>query len=139
MTEISQSETSRSHIVHLLEQQKYNEALPMLSDLTEKNPPDRESYMVVGQSQNWTCRYHRVRGREFLISVKQNESNVTHSSPSGKKFRPLPSSRLDQLHRERRTLSLSRPVAHPLQLRADLWSDGEYLDATRNFLIIAIS
>jgi hypothetical protein len=41
MTDIS--ETSRSHIVHLLEEQKYDEVLPILSDLREKNPSDRES------------------------------------------------------------------------------------------------
>ena len=41
MTDIS--DTSRAHIVHLLEQQKYDEVLPILSDLREKNPSDRES------------------------------------------------------------------------------------------------
>ena len=45
MTEISQAETLRSHITHLLEEQKYDEALPILSDLSEKNPPDRELCM----------------------------------------------------------------------------------------------
>jgi hypothetical protein len=45
MTEISQSETSRSHITHLLEEQKYDEALPILSDLSETNPSDRELRM----------------------------------------------------------------------------------------------
>jgi hypothetical protein len=43
MTDIS--DTSRAHIVHLLEQQKYDEVLPILSDLREKNPSDRESRM----------------------------------------------------------------------------------------------
>ena len=51
MTEISQSDTSRSHIVHLLEHQKYNEALPMLSDLMEKNPSD----------ENRTCSWAKVK------------------------------------------------------------------------------
>jgi hypothetical protein len=41
MTDIS--DTSRAHIVHLLEQQKYDEVLPILSNLREKNPSDRES------------------------------------------------------------------------------------------------
>ena len=43
MTDIS--DTSRAHIVHLLEEQKYDEVLPILSDLREKNPSDRESRM----------------------------------------------------------------------------------------------
>src|SRR2546426_2404650 len=43
MTDIS--DTSRAHIVHLLEEQKYDEVLPILSDLKEKNPSDRESRM----------------------------------------------------------------------------------------------
>src|SRR6266536_4221958 len=41
MTDIS--DTSRAHIVHLLEEQKYDEVLPILSDLRETNPSDRES------------------------------------------------------------------------------------------------
>ena len=41
MTDIS--DNSRAHIVHLLEEQKYEEVLPILSDLREKNPSDRES------------------------------------------------------------------------------------------------
>jgi hypothetical protein len=45
MTEISQSETLRSHITHLLEEQKYDEALPILNDLSETNPSDRELRM----------------------------------------------------------------------------------------------
>jgi hypothetical protein len=45
MTEISQSETLRSHITHLLEEQKYDEALPILNDLSETNPSDRELCM----------------------------------------------------------------------------------------------
>jgi hypothetical protein len=45
MTEISQSETLRSHITHLLEEQKYDEALPILWDLSEKNPSDRDLRM----------------------------------------------------------------------------------------------
>src|SRR4030095_12780351 len=43
MTDIS--DTSRAHIVHLLEEQKYDEVLPILSDLREKNPSDREYRM----------------------------------------------------------------------------------------------
>ena len=43
MTDIS--DTSRAHIVHLLEEQKYDEVLPILSDLREKNPSDREFRM----------------------------------------------------------------------------------------------
>jgi hypothetical protein len=42
MTEISQLEILRSQIMHLLEEQKYDEALPILSDLIETNPSDRE-------------------------------------------------------------------------------------------------
>jgi hypothetical protein len=42
MTEISQSETLRSHITQLLEEQKYEEALPILWDLSEKNPSDHD-------------------------------------------------------------------------------------------------
>jgi hypothetical protein len=45
MTEISQSETLRSHITHLLEEQKYDEALPILWDLSEKNPSDHDLRM----------------------------------------------------------------------------------------------
>jgi hypothetical protein len=45
MTEISPSETLRSHITNLLEEQKYDEALPILSDLSETNPSDRELCM----------------------------------------------------------------------------------------------
>jgi hypothetical protein len=42
MTEISESETLRSHITHLIEEQKYDEALAILSDLRETSPSDRE-------------------------------------------------------------------------------------------------
>jgi hypothetical protein len=45
MTEISQSETLRSHITHLLEEQKYDAALPILWDLSETNPSDRDLRM----------------------------------------------------------------------------------------------
>jgi hypothetical protein len=45
MTEISRSETVRSDVTHLLEEQKYDEALPILIDLSEKNPSDRELRM----------------------------------------------------------------------------------------------
>lgn len=45
MTDISQPETLRSHIRHLLEEQKYDEALPILNDLSDKNPSDRELRM----------------------------------------------------------------------------------------------
>ena len=45
MTEISQSETLRSHITQLLEEQKYDEALPILLDLSEKNPSDHDLRM----------------------------------------------------------------------------------------------
>ena len=36
------TEDSRSHIVHLLEHQKYAEALPILGDLMDRNLSDRE-------------------------------------------------------------------------------------------------
>jgi hypothetical protein len=42
MIESPQSETLHSHITQLLEEQKYEEALPILLDLSEKNPSDRE-------------------------------------------------------------------------------------------------
>jgi hypothetical protein len=42
MPETSPSETFRSHIAHLLEELKYDEALPILWDLSENNPSDRE-------------------------------------------------------------------------------------------------
>jgi hypothetical protein len=45
MTESAQSETLYSHITQLLEEQKYDEALPILLDLSEKNPSDRELHM----------------------------------------------------------------------------------------------
>jgi protein involved in temperature-dependent protein secretion len=45
MTEISESETLRSHITHLIEEQKYDEALAILSDLRETSPSDRELRM----------------------------------------------------------------------------------------------
>jgi hypothetical protein len=45
MTDISQSETLRSHIIDLLEEQKYDEALPILNDLSETHPSDREMRM----------------------------------------------------------------------------------------------
>src|SRR5918996_922418 len=45
MTEISQSETLRSHITHLIEEQKYDEALAILSELRETSPSDRELRM----------------------------------------------------------------------------------------------
>jgi hypothetical protein len=42
MTASPQSETLRSHITHLIEEQKYDEALPILFDLCAKNPSDHE-------------------------------------------------------------------------------------------------
>jgi hypothetical protein len=45
MTESAQSETLHSHIMQLLQEQKYDEALPILIDLSEKNPSDRELRM----------------------------------------------------------------------------------------------
>ncbi|MGH7797100.1 MAG: hypothetical protein ACREQ2_19735 [Candidatus Binatia bacterium] len=42
MAKISQSEASRSHVLLLLEQEQYDEALAILSDLREKDPSDRE-------------------------------------------------------------------------------------------------
>ena len=42
MTKLSQSYASRSHALLLLEQQKYDEALAILSDLRDKEPSDRE-------------------------------------------------------------------------------------------------
>jgi hypothetical protein len=45
MAESPQSETLHSHIMQLLEEQKYDEALPILIDLTEKTPSDRELQM----------------------------------------------------------------------------------------------
>jgi len=45
MTESAQSETLYSHITQLLEEQKYDEALPILFELSEKNPSDRELHM----------------------------------------------------------------------------------------------
>jgi hypothetical protein len=50
MTEVSQSDSSRSRVTILIEQQKYEEALPILSDLREKNPSDqglRICYLLV--------------------------------------------------------------------------------------------
>jgi hypothetical protein len=34
--------TERSHVMYLLEEQKYDEALSILNDLSETNPSDRE-------------------------------------------------------------------------------------------------
>ena len=45
MTEISEPETLRSHITHLIEEQKYDEALSILSELRETSPSDRELRM----------------------------------------------------------------------------------------------
>ncbi len=45
MTTLQESDDSRSHVTLLLEQQKYEEALPILSDLIEKNPSHREYFM----------------------------------------------------------------------------------------------
>jgi hypothetical protein len=45
MTEISEPETLRSHITHLIEEQKYDEALAILSELRETSPSDRELRM----------------------------------------------------------------------------------------------
>ncbi|MGH9856278.1 MAG: SH3 domain-containing protein [Acidobacteriota bacterium] len=45
MTKSTQSEASRSHVLFLLEQQKYDEALPILGDLKEKDPSDRDIRM----------------------------------------------------------------------------------------------
>jgi hypothetical protein len=42
MPMLQESDNGRSHIIFLLEQQKYEEALPILSDLIEKNPSHRE-------------------------------------------------------------------------------------------------
>jgi hypothetical protein len=42
MTKISESYASRSHVLLLLEQQKYDEALAILTDLRDKEPSDRE-------------------------------------------------------------------------------------------------
>jgi len=39
------TEERRAHIAHLLVQQKYEEALPILDDLVDSNPPDRELRM----------------------------------------------------------------------------------------------
>jgi hypothetical protein len=45
MTESAQSEIFRSHMIHLLEEQKYDEALPILNDWSETHPSDREMRM----------------------------------------------------------------------------------------------
>ena len=45
MTTLQESDDSRSHVMLLLEQRKYEEALPILSDLIEKNPSHREYFM----------------------------------------------------------------------------------------------
>ena len=42
MTKISESYARRSHVLLLLEQQKYDEALTILTDLRDKEPSDRE-------------------------------------------------------------------------------------------------
>jgi hypothetical protein len=46
MTETSQSEPTGSQIAVLLQQQKYEEALPVIIHLVEKNPADRELGMI---------------------------------------------------------------------------------------------
>jgi hypothetical protein len=45
MTTLQESDDSGSHVMLLLEQRKYEEALPILSDLMEKNPSHREYFM----------------------------------------------------------------------------------------------
>jgi hypothetical protein len=45
MTTLQESDDSQSHVILLLEQRKYEEALQILSDLIEKNPSHREYSM----------------------------------------------------------------------------------------------